>query len=234
MSQELGVLSMFDGRTAPQSPSISLILLRWLLWLPHLFILILLRLAFLVTSILAYFAVLFTAKLPHDRFVWNRKVMNWTWRVGFYSLEEFIYRKWPNVNWGSHLELHTTAKHSGRQFPAGSWNIDFLARDANTNGLIVVHLKRGEASEATVGQILRHISWIRENVAESGQDVRGVIVARQSDPALEYAVKNLPFVEVMTYTVDFQLTLHPTKASKPHKTAGKATKEEKQAVGQPA
>lgn len=234
MSQELGILSMFDGDTAPQSPSISLLLLRWLLWLPHLFILILLRLAFLVTSILAYFAVLFTAKLPHDRFVWNRKVMSWTWRVGFYSLEEFIYRNWPNINWGSQLELHTTAKHSGRYFPAGPWHIDFLARDANTNELVVVHLKRGETSDSTVGQILRHISWIRENVAEKGQDVTGIIVARQTDAALDYAVKNLPFVEVVTYTVDFQLTLHPTKASKPRRAVEKAGKEEKEAVGQPA
>jgi restriction system protein len=131
--------------------------------------------------------------------------------VGFSSLEEFIYRNWAGIDWGTDLKLHKTAKHGGRQFPAGPWRIDFLALDAPANDLVVVHLKRGMASDSTVGQVLRRISWIKENVAEKGQNVRGIVIAKETDAALEYAFKDLPFVELRTYTVDFRLSLGPSR-----------------------
>lgn len=120
-------------------------------------------------------------------------------------LEEFIYKNWSNINWGSNLELYKIEEQDGRQFPAGTWSIDFLAIDKDKNDLVVIELKRGKTSDSTVGQLLRYISWVKENVAEKDQNVRGMIIARNVDNALNYSVKNLDFVEVKTYKVDFQL-----------------------------
>ncbi len=120
-------------------------------------------------------------------------------------LEEFIYQNWSNINWGSGIELYKTDEQDGRQFPAGTWSIDFLAIDKDKNDLVVIELKRGKTSDSTVGQLLRYINWVKENVAEKGQNVRGIIIARDVDDALNYAVKNLEYVEVKTYKVDFQL-----------------------------
>lgn len=120
-------------------------------------------------------------------------------------LEEFIYLNWVNINWGSRLELYRTDEQNGRQFPAGTWSIDFLALDTDTNDLVVIELKRGKTSDSTVGQLLRYISWIKENVAESNQNVRGIIIAKEVDEALKYAIKNLDHIEVKEYSVDFQL-----------------------------
>jgi len=121
------------------------------------------------------------------------------------QLEEFIYQNWSKINWGSRLELYKTDEQDGRQFPAGTWSIDFLATDKDKNDLIVIELKRGKTSDATVGQLLRYINWIKENIAEKEQNVRGIIIARDIDESLKYAVKNLDHVEIKTYKVDFQL-----------------------------
>lgn len=124
-------------------------------------------------------------------------------------LENFIYRNWTNIDWGANLELYKTEERDGRQFPAGIWSIDLLAIDKDNTDLVVVELKRGKSSDSTIGQILRYISWVEENVAEESQKVRGIIIAKEVDKALEYAAKKTPFLEIKTYQVDFKL--HPFK-----------------------
>jgi len=121
-------------------------------------------------------------------------------------LEEFIYQNWEKINWGSDLELYETEEQNGRQFPAGTWSIDFLAIDKSTNDFVVIELKKGKTSDATVGQLLRYISWVKENVTNGAQNVRGIIIAKEVDDALKYAVKNLGNVGIKTYKVDFQLS----------------------------
>jgi restriction system protein len=122
-------------------------------------------------------------------------------------LEEFIYQNWGKINWGANLELYSTDDQNGRQFPAETWSIDFLAIDKNNNDLVVIELKRGKTGDATVGQILRYITWVKENVATSNQNVRGIIIANDVDDTLRYSVKSLNNVQVMTYIVNFKL--HP-------------------------
>jgi len=215
MAQETGLLSVFDSGRLKERPSLGLSLLKWLLLTPRLVFLTLLGLAFMVTNILSYFAILFTAKFPQDKFDFNRGFAHCTWRVGFYSLEEFIYRNWSNIDWGSALELYQSDKRGGRRFPAGAWTIDFLARDRDTNDLVIIQLRRGDTSDSTVGELLRYASWVREKVAAESQNVRGIIITKKADAALEYAVKNLAFVEVKTYEVDFHLRLKTFKALTP-------------------
>ena len=219
MSQEMGVLSMFNNRTSAEQQSAMSFVLRWLLFLPRVAALALLAAGFvftsLSTSVLSYIAGLVAAGLPFDKFIWDSRIGDWTWHVGFCSLDEFVYRNWLRVDWGCDLELYKTKKRGGRHFPAGPWRIDFLARDTNTNDLVVIHQAKSGSSDATVGKLLKHIAWVKENVAEPGQNVRGMIVTRETDTTLEYAVKDLKFVEVRTYStsIDFNLTLKPAKAS---------------------
>jgi restriction system protein len=71
--------------------------------------------------------------------------------------------------------------------------------------MVVIELKRGKTSDATVGQLLRYIHWVEENVAEGGVKVRGIIIAREVDEALRYSVMGIGKIEVKTYQVDFKL-----------------------------
>lgn len=120
-------------------------------------------------------------------------------------LEEFIDKNWKRIDFGAELVKYEADDQSGRQFPAGAWSIDFLCTDKANDDFVVIELKRGKTSDATVGQVLRYMGWVAENLVKSGQKVRGIIISQEVDDALKYAVKGLSNVSVLTYKVDFKL-----------------------------
>jgi hypothetical protein len=60
-------------------------LVKWFLAIPHWFVLAFLWLGFLVVSVIAFFAILFTARYPRPLFRYNVGVLRWTWRVTYYA-----------------------------------------------------------------------------------------------------------------------------------------------------
>lgn len=120
-------------------------------------------------------------------------------------LEEFIDKNWKHINFGVDLVKYEIDEQSGRQFPAGAWSIDFLCVDKANGDFVIIELKRGKSSDSTVGQVLRYIGWVGENLAKPEQKVRGIIISQEVDDALKYAVKGLVNVSVLTYKVDFKL-----------------------------
>lgn len=59
--------------------------ITWLVAIPHYLVLVLLWAGFWIATLIAFFAILITARYPRPLFTFNLGVLRWSWRVGCYS-----------------------------------------------------------------------------------------------------------------------------------------------------
>ena len=109
------------------------------------------------------------------------------------------------------LKLYEDEEIKGIEFPVGGRFIDILAVDSNGK-LVVIELKVSKGYDRVVGQLMRYMAWIQKNQAESGQQVRGIIVAREISEDLKLACSLLPDVHLFEYELSLTLKRVDTKS----------------------
>jgi len=119
-------------------------------------------------------------------------------------LEEFIEANFSKIDFGANLKLYQDEENTGRQYQTPIGKIDLLAVNEEKKEFVVIELKKDKSSDPVVGQILRYMGWVKENLAKD-YNVKGIIIAKEKDEKLEYALKLMPNVTLFIYKVSFDI-----------------------------
>jgi hypothetical protein len=126
-------------------------------------------------------------------------------------LHAFLFDNWASTSLGRDWAIFSRPGEpdAGYEFTSDVGRIDILAKHKTEQRWLVVELKRGQSTDAAVGQTLRYMGWVKGNLAELGEVVEGLIIAQSGDTALHYAVSAVPGLAFKEYRVEFQLVDAP-------------------------
>lgn len=121
-------------------------------------------------------------------------------------LEDFLVHNWKQTELGKDYNIYEEdGEVVGRQYPSDTGPIDVLAISKDKKTLLVVELKRGRVSDNVVGQIQRYMGYVKDELAESNQQVRGVIIALEDDIRIRRALSVTNNIEFYRYQISFKL-----------------------------
>jgi restriction system protein len=121
-------------------------------------------------------------------------------------LEAFLVQNWTHTELGKEYDVYEEGGELlGQQYETDTGKIDILAISKNRKQLLVLELKKGRASDVVVGQVLRYMGYVKDELAEEGQTVQGVIIAHEDDQRIRRALAMVPSIAFYRYQVGFKL-----------------------------
>jgi len=121
-------------------------------------------------------------------------------------LEAFLVANWNQTILSREFSIYEEdGEPVGQQYATDAGPIDILAISKDRKRLSVVELKRGRASDVVVGQVLRYMGFVKEQIAEEDQSVEGVIIALEDDQKMRWALLSVPSISFYRYEISFKL-----------------------------
>jgi restriction system protein len=121
-------------------------------------------------------------------------------------LEDFLVANWNQTMLAAEYAIYQeNGELVGQQFQTDAGIIDILAVSKDGTRLLVVELKRGRTTDVVVGQVLRYMGFVKEQLAEPNQTVEGVIIALDDDQKLRWALAAVPTIRFYRYEISFKL-----------------------------
>jgi restriction system protein len=121
-------------------------------------------------------------------------------------LEDFLIHNWAVTEFSKEFDIYEEeGEKVGQQYPTDTGPIDILAISKDKKTLLVIELKKGRASDVVVGQTLRYMGYVNDELAEDSQSVKGAIVALEDDQRIRRALAMTPSITFYRYQVSFKL-----------------------------
>lgn len=120
-------------------------------------------------------------------------------------LEDFLIANWSQTELGHEYDIYEEDGQKAQQYPTDTGPIDILAISKDKKRLLIVELKKGKAADVAVGQTLRYMGFVRDELAEADQSVLGMVIALEDDKRIRRALSMVPDVQFRRYKVDFKL-----------------------------
>lgn len=121
-------------------------------------------------------------------------------------LEDLILKHWSLTDVAHEYDLiEEDGDLLSQQYRTSVGTIDILAKSKDGEEWLVIELKKGATSDMVVGQTLRYMGWIKANLCDNNESVRGLIIAKDFDSKMQHAISMVDDISLMKYTVDFKL-----------------------------
>jgi restriction system protein len=121
-------------------------------------------------------------------------------------LEDFLVKNWKSTELGKDYDIYQEdGEFVGQQYPTDTGIIDILAISKDKKTILVVELKKGRVSDHVVGQIQRYMGYVKAELCESNQNVKGVIIGLEDDLKIRRALSVTTNIEFYRYQISFKL-----------------------------
>lgn len=122
------------------------------------------------------------------------------------QLEDFLVENWSKTRLGDGYKiLEEDGECVGQQYRSDTGPIDILAISKDEKEYLVVELKKGRASDVVVAQVQRYMGFVKSELAERGQGVRGIVIALDNDIRIQRALSVTDNIDFYRYEVSFEL-----------------------------
>lgn len=118
------------------------------------------------------------------------------------DLQNFLVKNLSIIEPG--LKLFEEDGITGVEYPVDGRFIDILAIDKN-DSFVIFELKVSKGYDRVIGQLLRYKNWIKKNLAEENQRVKGIIICKEITEDLLLACNGLDDIELFEYELCFKI-----------------------------